>query len=194
MCLIIPRQRAHCGSSCTSSQQCDDCSWWPGHKGTELIKHSLCLTSCWWHEMTPEYFPLLMSPSLRGEIWNGSSVDRPWSEKVSTFQKWPKEGTLRNMDGRVCVWVCPLLGTRMHCEKASKFPRSWSSQPSVEHTVQTSLICGGPTLWPTGIKGSAAHILVPDTTAKITAVLAAQTQLLCMGLTRFVWWQVYFSH
>ena len=48
---------------------------------------------------------------------------------------------------------------------ASKFPRSQSNRASVGCAGQTSPIYGGSTSQLTGLKGSAANILVPDTTA-----------------------------
>ncbi|KAK3534682.1 hypothetical protein QTP86_020344 [Hemibagrus guttatus] len=50
---------------------------------------------------------------------------------------------------------------------ASKFPRSQSNPASVGCAGQKSLIHGGPTSQLTGLKGSAANILVPDTTAHL---------------------------
>lgn len=45
-----------------------------------------------------------------------------------------------------------------------KFPRFQSDQASVECAGQGSLIHGGPTSRLTGLKGSTANILPPDTT------------------------------
>ncbi|KAK3543536.1 hypothetical protein QTP70_023867, partial [Hemibagrus guttatus] len=49
----------------------------------------------------------------------------------------------------------------------SKFPRSQSNRASVGCTGQTSPIHGVPTSQLAGLKGSAANILVPDTTAHL---------------------------
>ena len=46
---------------------------------------------------------------------------------------------------------------------ASKFPRFQSDRASVGCAGKTSLILGGPTSQLTGLKGSAANVLVPDT-------------------------------
>ncbi|MCI4375370.1 hypothetical protein PGIGA_G00108680 [Pangasianodon gigas] len=56
---------------------------------------------------------------------------------------------------------------------ASKFPRSQSHRASVGCAGQTSLIHGGPTSQLTGLKGSAANVLVPDTTAQPCGVHAS---------------------
>ena len=49
----------------------------------------------------------------------------------------------------------------------SKFPRSQSNWASVRCAWQTSQIHGGPTFQLTGLIGSAANFLVPDTTAHL---------------------------
>ncbi|KAK3561066.1 hypothetical protein QTP86_026371 [Hemibagrus guttatus] len=61
----------------------------------------------------------------------------------------------------------------------SKFPRSQSNQASVGCAEQTSLIHRGPTLQLTGLKGSAANILVPDTTAHLQGSSGVHALTVC---------------
>ncbi|KAK3569192.1 hypothetical protein QTP86_026470, partial [Hemibagrus guttatus] len=71
-------------------------------------------------------------------------------------------------------------------DSASKFPRSQSNPASVGCAGQTSLIHGGPTSQLTGLKGSAANILVADPTAHLqgSSGVHASTGQGCFGSKR----------
>jgi len=89
--------------------------------------------------------------------------------KAKMVQEWFEE---HNNEFEVLTWP--------------QFPRSQSNQASVGCAEQTSPIHTGPTLQLTGLKGSAANILVPDTTAHLqgSSGVHASTSQGCFGSKR----------
>ena len=114
------------------------------------------------------------------------------ADRVHTFMEtvFPDYCDLFQQDNALChkakngsgmVW-----GTQKQVsgdDLASKFLRSQSNRASLKCAGQTSLIHGGPTSQLTGLKGSAANILVPDTTAHLqgSSGVHASTGQLCFG-------------
>ena len=90
-------------------------------------------------------------------------IENIFPEGCRLFQQ--DNALCHNANGSGMVWGAR---QRVSCLVLdSKFPRSQSNWASVGCAGQTSQIYGGPTSQLTGLKGSAANILVPDTTAHL---------------------------